>query len=84
MLHCCRPLISSLLIDTMPQTHCHSIAPSNLCVCRHIMGLMEFLLLNINVKNRNVSPPPFFLSINIPIVKEDVWTDGHINTVVYY
>lgn len=50
------------------------------------MGLMEFLLLNINVKNRNVSPP-FFLSINIPIVEEDVWTDGHIaifNTVVYY
>lgn len=29
-------------------------------------------------------PPPLFLSINIPIVKEDVWTDGHINTVVYY
>lgn len=52
------------------------------------MGLMEFLLLNINVKNRNVSPPFFFfLSINIPIVEEDVWTDGHIaifNTVVYY
>lgn len=44
------------------------------------MGLMEFLLLNINVKNRNVSPPFFFLSINIPIVEEDVWT---VDTLPY-